>query len=68
MGSGLTVRERNYLEVFPYDKWSDKELPHFTQGEQFVPTVCELREGQTTRPALLTESDLVSMMDKNGIG
>ncbi|KAF9809736.1 hypothetical protein IEO21_07278 [Rhodonia placenta] len=66
--TGLTVRERNYLEVFPYDKWSDKELPHFTQGEQFVPTVCELREGQTTRPALLTESDLVSMMDKNGIG
>ncbi|KAI0786764.1 DNA topoisomerase [Abortiporus biennis] len=66
--SGLTVLERNYLEVFPYDKWADKEIPHFNQGQQFTPTVCELREGQTTRPNLLTEADLVTLMDKNGIG
>ena len=33
-----------------------------------MPTVCELREGQTTRPNLLTEADLVGLMDKNGIG
>lgn len=62
------VTERNYLDVFPYDKWSDKELPHFEEGETFNPSVCELKEGQTTRPNLLTEADLVSLMDKNGIG
>lgn len=33
-----------------------------------MPDVCELREGQTTQPSLLTEADLVSLMDKNGIG
>ncbi|KAJ3523962.1 hypothetical protein NM688_g8641 [Phlebia brevispora] len=66
--TGLMIQERNYLEVFPYDKWSDKELPHFEEGEAFVPSVCELREGQTTRPNLLTEADLVALMDKNGIG
>lgn len=33
-----------------------------------MPSVCELREGQTTRPNLLTEADLVGLMDKNGIG
>lgn len=33
-----------------------------------MPTVCEMRDGQTTRPNLLTEADLVSLMDKNGIG
>ena len=66
--TGLTVTERNYLEVFPYDKWSDKELPRFEQGETFMPSVCELKEGQTSRPSLLTEADLVSLMDKNGIG
>ena len=33
-----------------------------------MPTVCELREGTTTAPALLTEADLVTLMDKNGIG
>lgn len=65
---GLAVQQRNYLEVFPYDKWSDKELPLFEEGEEFMPSVCELRDGQTTRPNLLTEADLVSLMDKNGIG
>ncbi|KAK7053262.1 DNA topoisomerase [Paramarasmius palmivorus] len=66
--TGLTVTEKNYLEVFPYDKWNDHELPDFEEGQEFDPSVCELREGQTTRPSLLTEADLVSLMDKNGIG
>lgn len=66
--TGLTVRERNYLDVFPYDKWSNKILPNFEEDEEFMPSVCELKEGQTTRPSLLTEADLVSLMDKNGIG
>lgn len=65
---GLVVLARNYLNVYPYDKWVGKELPEFAEGEEFVPTVCELREGQTTKPALLTEADLVTLMDKNGIG
>jgi len=33
-----------------------------------MPTVCELRDGTTTAPSYLTEADLVTMMDKNGIG
>lgn len=65
---GLTVRERNYLDVFPYDKWSDKELPNFEADEEFMPSICELNEGHTSRPSLLTEADLVTLMDKNGIG
>jgi DNA topoisomerase-3 len=60
--------ERNYLEVYPYDKWSTHELPNFQEGEEFMPSVCELREGATSKPALLTEADLVNLMDKNGIG
>ena len=60
--------ERNYLDVFPYDKWSNKELPDLQQGQEFTPYACEVREGRTTRPSLLTEADLVSEMDKNGIG
>lgn len=65
---GLIVLVRNYLEVYVYDKWVGKYLPEFEEGEQFMPTVCELREGQTTSPSLLTEADLVGLMDKNGIG
>lgn len=66
--SGLIVLERNYLDVYPYDKWNDNELPNFAQGEECQPSELELRDGQTTKPSLLTEADLVSLMDKNGIG
>jgi hypothetical protein len=66
--SGLVVLDRNYLVVYTYDKWNSKELPEFEQGEEFRPSVCELNEGVTSKPNLLTEADLVSLMDKNGIG
>lgn len=66
--TGLVVLARNYLDVYPYDKWGDKALPDFEEGQQFMPSVCELRDGQTSQPNLLTEADLVGLMDKNGIG
>ncbi|KAI5123889.1 hypothetical protein M0805_005705 [Coniferiporia weirii] len=66
--SGLIVLAKNYLEVYTYDKWNGRYLPHFEEGEEFMPSVCELREGQTSRPNLLTDADLVGLMDKNGIG
>ncbi|KAI0675385.1 DNA topoisomerase [Trametes maxima] len=66
--TGLIILERNYLDVFPYDKWADKEVPNFREGEMFVPTECRLDEGQTSKPNLLTEADLVNLMDEHGIG
>ncbi|GAA5844939.1 hypothetical protein JCM3766R1_000338 [Sporobolomyces carnicolor] len=65
---GLVVRERNYLDVYIYDKWHGNYLPDFQVGEQFEPDELELKQGTTTQPNLLTEADLVSLMDKNGIG
>ena len=62
------ILERNYLDVYVYDRWEGSHVPHFQQGENFMPSVCELREGQTTAPNYLTEADLVNLMDKNGIG
>ncbi|CAE6516714.1 unnamed protein product [Rhizoctonia solani] len=66
--TGLIVLERNYLEVYKYDKWTGKHLPDFQEGQEFMPSVCELRDGETSSPSLLTEADLVTLMDKNGIG
>ncbi|KAG0149961.1 hypothetical protein CROQUDRAFT_58679, partial [Cronartium quercuum f. sp. fusiforme G11] len=66
--TGLVILERNYLDVYVYDKWSGHTLPDFQVGEKFMPSVCELNEGSTTRPNPLTEADLVGLMDKNGIG
>ncbi|GAA5939357.1 DNA topoisomerase 3 [Sporobolomyces koalae] len=65
---GLIVRERNYLDVYIYDKWQGNYLPDFQVGEQFEPDELEIKEGSTTQPNLLTEADLVSLMDRNGIG
>jgi hypothetical protein len=66
--SGLVILERNYLEIYVFDKWEGNQLPSFEEGDRFVPDECEMKEGKTTRPNLLTEADLVNLMDKNGIG
>jgi DNA topoisomerase-3 len=67
--SGLIVLERNYLDVYPYDKWeSSQQLPQFTDGETFVPTDANMQEGKTSPPGYLTEPELIALMDANGIG
>ncbi|KAF8149452.1 DNA topoisomerase [Crassisporium funariophilum] len=66
--TGLIVREKNYLNVYIYDKWTGHLVPDFQEGEEFEPTLCEIRQGETSRPCYLTEADLVTLMDKNGIG
>ncbi|KAI6653680.1 DNA topoisomerase 3-alpha [Oopsacas minuta] len=66
--AGLVITQRNYLEVYPYDKWSDKNIPNFTQGESLPTERIELVEGETTPPLLLKEADLIALMEKHGIG
>ncbi|KAF7691107.1 DNA topoisomerase 3-alpha [Silurus meridionalis] len=66
--SGLTIIARNYLEVYPYDKWYNKVIPLYTPETTFQPTAIEMVEGQTSPPQLLTEADLISLMEKHGIG
>lgn len=35
VANGLQIVARNYLEVYPYDRWSDKSLPQFSEGQRF---------------------------------
>ncbi|KAI1402226.1 prokaryotic type I DNA topoisomerase [Hypoxylon fuscum] len=66
---GVVVLERNYLEVYVYEKWTGSvQLPKFTVGELFEPTEAIMTEGKTAPPNYLTEADLISLMDANGIG
>ncbi|KAI6113286.1 DNA topoisomerase [Pisolithus croceorrhizus] len=51
--TGLIVLQRNYLDVYPYDKWNGKEIPDFRERG--------INEGKTTPPSLLTEADLGRM-------
>lgn len=66
--TGLVIKERNYLEVYLYDKWNAKEIHNYVRGTHFEPTEISMNEGSTTAPALLTEADLISLMEKHGIG
>ena len=68
VASGLQIVARNYLEVYPYDRWSDRSLPQFEEGQKFEPTSIRMDEGQTSPPQLLTEADLIALMEKHGIG
>ncbi|KAJ1725743.1 DNA topoisomerase 3-alpha [Coemansia erecta] len=66
--AGLMITQRNYLDIYTFDRWSESTVPVYQQGQTFEPTVLELRTGETTAPRLLREADLVDAMDKNGIG
>ncbi|AFN82872.1 DNA topoisomerase II [Encephalitozoon romaleae SJ-2008] len=65
--SGIRVVEKNYLEVYYYDKWDNKEVSDFVM-EEIVSGDLHISEGKTTAPKYLSEAELISLMDKNGIG
>lgn len=68
--TGLIVTATNWLDVFPFEKWQGSKIPKFTEGQNLSKEQSKLRfaRGKTTAPAPLTESDLISLMDKHGIG
>ncbi|KAL4241091.1 DNA topoisomerase 3-alpha [Mactra antiquata] len=68
VAQGLMVTAKNYLEVYTYEKWSGKEIPVFEKGDEFEPSAIEMNNGETTPPPLLSEADLIALMDKHGIG
>ncbi|KAA0168790.1 hypothetical protein FNF28_02337 [Cafeteria roenbergensis] len=70
-GSGLVVTDRGYLDVYPWERWSSRSLPDLgppgtTLGSERAKV--GVSGGETTAPELLTESDLIATMDKEGIG
>ncbi|KAJ3236005.1 DNA topoisomerase [Chytriomyces hyalinus] len=66
--TGEEVAERNYLEVYVYESWSNKTIPAFQQGERIMPDSIMLRQGVTTRPACLNERQLIEKMEESSIG
>lgn len=68
--SGLVVTDKGYLEVFIYSHWttSSGNLPELEPGEEVEVVEAKMVEGETTPPAKLTETELIALMDANGIG
>ncbi|KAK7353702.1 hypothetical protein VNO80_19153 [Phaseolus coccineus] len=65
---GRVILEKNYLDVYHYESWGGSLIPTYTIGQQFIPTTLILDSGVTRPPPLLSEADLLSCMDKEGIG
>ncbi|VDK45071.1 unnamed protein product [Anisakis simplex] len=66
--TGLLVEDYGYLRVYKYEKWSDKTLPQYREGELLKECKVSMNEGHTQPPSLLNEADLIALMDKYGIG
>lgn len=37
--TGLLIEQYNYLEVYTFEKWSEKSVPQFQENERFKPEV-----------------------------
>ena len=65
---GSMVKQRNYLDIYPWEKWANNTIPTFNVGQVVVPASLELAKSSTQPLGLLTEADLIAMMDRQGIG
>lgn len=72
----LRVKEKNFLEVYIYEKWHNDccdndefhRLCFLVEGSLIDNFHVLMDESYTTSPLLLNETELISLMDKNGIG
>ncbi|AAS54390.1 AGL101Cp [Eremothecium gossypii ATCC 10895] len=67
--TGLQVHEENFLEIYTYQKWtSSEQLPTLPLNSQVEFAKAEMKSGKTSPPKYITESELIMLMDANGIG
>jgi DNA topoisomerase-3 len=65
---GVTIKQRNWLDVYPYSNWNQAGLPNLQVGQTFEPHEVSLKDGQTRPPEKLKETDLIAKMEEHGIG
>ncbi|CDR96379.1 DNA topoisomerase family protein, putative [Babesia bigemina] len=65
---GLVVKERHWLDIYPYSTWNGRTIPAMVQGEVMMPQKIMLTCSRTKPPGLLTETNLIDLMSKHGIG
>ncbi|MDI9619376.1 MAG: DNA topoisomerase [Candidatus Nezhaarchaeota archaeon] len=64
----LEVAEKGFLAVYPYDQ--PREVAHLNvkPGDVLPVLAVEVREGETEPPPFVSESELLKLMEKWGIG
>ncbi|KAK4800236.1 hypothetical protein SAY86_025601 [Trapa natans] len=66
--TGQRTVVEGFTYIMPWLGISEKNLPQFMKGEKLEVSKVELYEGSTSAPDYLSESELISLMEKNGIG
>jgi len=66
--TGSMTIEAGFMAITPWAASKGKDLPSFTQGETVPIGVVEIQTQYTSPPGYLTESELLGMMEANGIG
>jgi DNA topoisomerase III len=68
---GLMIEQKNWLEIYePWERWSpgQGELPTLQIGSRVTPSSLLMKDGTTTAPQPISETELITLMDKCGIG
>lgn len=67
--TGRVVEDPGFTEVMPHMRVEDDKIPAgIKSGDDFPLSDVRLVAGQTQPPGYLTESELIGLMEKNGIG
>jgi len=66
--TGSIQKNAGWLAVYPFEKPQDKILPELDLGEILDVKKINNIKSQTTPPKRLTEAELLTLMDKHGIG
>ncbi|KAF6163367.1 hypothetical protein GIB67_009607 [Kingdonia uniflora] len=65
---GQRVIASGFTSIMPWMAVKEKNIPQFTKGEKLKVLKVDLSEGKTSAPDYLSESELISLMEKHGIG
>ena len=65
---GLKVVEEGYFHVYPYERPQERPLPYMLEGDEAKVVDLKVVARQTKPPDYLTESELLRLMRKYGIG
>ncbi|HWR25296.1 MAG TPA: DNA topoisomerase [Methanosarcina sp.] len=66
--SGTVLKASGWLEVYPFENKKDKLLPFVEEREKVGIKKLSNTKSKTSPPKKLTEAELLTLMDKNGIG
>lgn len=65
---GSVQKDAGWLEVYPFEKKNDKLLPFVDEGQDLAVKKLTNTKSKTSPPKKLTEAELLTLMDKYGIG